>query len=115
MGGSPSACSTLPGGAVTVFICSLKCYLYCKENKKQADAPAALRGRGVQGVTSPVAGSLGHAPVRYGATCADRPCAAQQRRRVSPRMYLSVCKSESPPPAPAPETQAARCPPSACR
>lgn len=36
-----------------------------------------------------MAGCLGRAPVRYGVTCADRPCAAQ--RRGDPRPHRPVC------------------------
>lgn len=50
-GGLPLHAAAPPCGAVAVFICSLKCYLYCKENKEQAEPLAPGRsGRSRQRV-----------------------------------------------------------------
>lgn len=88
-GGLPLHAAPPPGGAVTVFICSLKCYLYCKENKKQADAPAALRVRGGPRGRQPRGRLSGSRPrALRGDLC--RQAAAQQRGDTFPHRYICV-------------------------
>lgn len=96
--GSPSACSTPPGGAVTVFICSLKCYLYCKETEKEADALQPSGSAGSAGSLAPWRG-VWAAPlcVTGRRVQTGRARRSKGETRVPTGLSVSVCENGNPP------------------